>query len=554
MRKVRSSWVTGIGLTVMLLLAGCDNSDNAAEKPKAPEPGPIPIHLEAGTPAKYDPPIEFTTVAFSIPSVQYARGDDFRNNPWTRYIERHLGIKIHTIWTVPESEYVKKSNLMISSGELPDFFAATPAQFKQLAQAGLLEDLTPVYDNHAPEIVKKVIRDAGPEVIRSAEIDDRLMAIPFTGTAKESPPILWIRKDWMEKLELSAPKTMDDVWAISEAFTFKDPDGNGKHDTFGLALDRDLGLAIGLLTGYHAYWDIWFEGKDGKLAYSTIQPEMKRGLLQLKELFQAGQIDPEFTVKPAFKVFEGIGSGKIGMMAGARGSANYPLASLTPDREWQAYAIPSADGDPVLYPLQLNIYKYYWVVKKGTKHPEALLHMLELWLNAYYFNTSEELFYTLINPSREDKSATWSMAPIRIYLPDNNIENYRQVAAVLNGTLQAGQLAPERRNVYERTIRYLNGDQKLWGEYAQNGPGGSGAIIDDIIRNDRFQPNRYTSTPTPTMTERGEALNKLRDETFLRIIAGTAPIEEFDNYVYDWKRLGGDAITQEVNAWYAAQK
>jgi putative aldouronate transport system substrate-binding protein len=56
------------------------------------------------------------------------------------------------------------------------------------------------------------------------------------------------------------------------------------------------------------------------------------------------------------------------------------------------------------------------------------------------------------------------------------------------------------------------------------------------------------------MTERGEALNKLRDETFLRIIAGTAPIEEFDNYVYDWKRLGGDAITQEVNAWYAAQK
>lgn len=552
MTRVRSSSAISVCLTVMLLLSGCNNNEDAAKKPNVQDMGHKPI--ATGGPAKYDPPIELTTVAFSIPSVKYFNGDDFRNNPWTRYIERHLGIKVKTGWSVPEAEYVKKTNLMISSGDLPDFFAATPAQFKQLAQAGLLEDLTSVYENNASEVVKQVIRDAGPEVIRSAAIDGRLMAIPFTGTAKESPAILWIRKDWMEKLKLPAPTTMDDVWAISEAFTNRDPDGNGKMDTYGLALDRDLGMAIGLLNGYRAYWDIWLADADGKLAFSTIQPEMKRGLAKLKELFQTGQIDPEFTVKPSFKVFESIGSGKIGMMAGSRGSANYPLASLTPDREWQAYAIPSADGDPVKYPLQLNIYKYYWVVKKGTNHPEALFHMLELWLNAYYFNTSEELFYTLVNPSKEDKSAVWSMAPIRIYLSDNNIENYRQAAAVLKGSKKAEQLAPERRNVYDRMMRYLNGDKKLWGEYAQNGPGSSGAIVDDIIRNNRFMPNRYNATPTPTMAEKGESLNKLRDETFLQIIAGAASVDEFDQYVNDWKRLGGDAITREANEWYAAQK
>ncbi|MGG3280993.1 hypothetical protein [Paenibacillus solani] len=40
-------------------------------------------------------------------------------------------------------------------------------------------------------------------------------------------------------------------------------------------------------------------------------------------------------------------------------------------------------------------------------------------------------------------------------------------------------------------------------------------------------------------------------ETFTKIIRGAASVDEFDQFVLNWKNLGGDQITQEVNEWYA---
>ncbi|MDG0791806.1 hypothetical protein OMP38_13755 [Cohnella ginsengisoli] len=42
-------------------------------------------------------------------------------------------------------------------------------------------------------------------------------------------------------------------------------------------------------------------------------------------------------------------------------------------------------------------------------------------------------------------------------------------------------------------------------------------------------------------------LKKLEDETFLKIIMGVAPVDEFDTFVKKWKQQGGDEITAEVN-------
>jgi putative aldouronate transport system substrate-binding protein len=347
---------------------------------------------------------------------------------------------------------------------------------------------------------------------------------------------------------------MDELLRIADAFTNQDPDGNGQKDTFGLAMGKELGGIAGMVNGYHAYWDIWMKDSSGKLVYSSVQPEMKQALAAMQAMFQAGQLDPEFPVKTASKINESISAGKIGMMFGGRGSANSPLATLTPNQEWQAYPIPSVDGKPVSHVLPLNIYKYYWVVKKGTKHPEALFKMLEFWLNTFYYNASEDIFYTFVNPSKEDKSPIWSMAPIRLYLSDNNIENYRQVSAVLKGEKTADQLAPDRRNVYDRIMQYKNGDKKLWGEFAQNGPDSSAAIIDKVIKENRFVVNQFYGMPTKTMADIGANLDKLRDETFMNIIVGNTPISEFDKFVDEWRKLGGDQMTEEVNDWYAQQK
>lgn len=64
--------------------------------------------------------------------------------------------------------------------------------------------------------------------------------------------------------------------------------------------------------------------------------------------------------------------------------------------------------------------------------------------------------------------------------------------------------------------------------------------------------NLFTGAPTETMKVKNEALLKLENETFLKIVYNQAPIDEFDNFVKKWKEMGGDQITTEVNKWYSA--
>ena len=44
----------------------------------------------------------------------------------------------------------------------------------------------------------------------------------------------FIRKDWLDKLGLEQPKTIDDFYNVLKAFKEQDPDGNGANDTYGM--------------------------------------------------------------------------------------------------------------------------------------------------------------------------------------------------------------------------------------------------------------------------------------------------------------------------------
>jgi putative aldouronate transport system substrate-binding protein len=52
------------------------------------------------------------------------------------------------------------------------------------------------------------------------------------------------------------------------------------------------------------------------------------------------------------------------------------------------------------------------------------------------------------------------------------------------------------------------------------------------------------------MLDRSTTLETLEEETFVGIINGELPLDEFDNFVDQWKGLGGDDITAEVNEWW----
>ncbi|MBB6730181.1 extracellular solute-binding protein [Cohnella sp. CBP 2801] len=508
--------------------------------------------------AKYDPPIEISTVRIVNDTVKYPNGSSIDDNVWTQTMLEKLGIKIKNLWVVsgdqPGGQGEQKMNVSIASGDLPDFIPVNSKQLKQLQEAGELMDLTDIYDKYASPFLKEIMNQDGPNALASATFDGKLMAIPNTGSSMDGAPMIWIRSDWLKKLNLPEPKTMQDVLAISEAFTTKDPDGNGKADTYGIAMNKDLytGFAdlTGFMNGYHAYPRQWIKDASGNLVYGSIQPEMKTALAALQDLYKKGQIDKEFGVKDSGKEAELTASGKLGIEFGTMSNPLWPLVDNRkndPNAQWQSYPIVSADDQPVREQVGFAVGQYF-AVKKNAKNPEALLKLMNLFVETGWGKTTTPENYAAHFTS--DGYEKFKFMPFQAWPARKNLDIHLHISdAIKSG--DTSKLNAEEQDNYSKIKAYLDGtstDPLGWAYERVFGTTGSFAVTNQYVTNNTLMMNEFYGAPTPAMVEKDSNLQKRELEVFTKIIMGD-PIDNFDKYVADWKKLGGDDITKEVNDW-----
>lgn len=565
-------------MAAVLVLSACSgNNDNNSKNSGSPSPSAKASDAanesaSAGNDSsadplgKYDPPIEVTTVRNLSDVVEnnvlgVLDGETFEDNRWTRVYEDNLGIKIRNLWVVkgnPESDqYVQKMNVTLASGDLPDFMAVNAVQLKQLAESDMIEDMTELYEKYASPLTKDILSQEGRGPFDAATFDGKLMAIPQVEPSIERSMFVWIRTDWLEKLSLQPPKTMADVLAISKAFTEQDPDGNNKKDTFGLGVNKGLwGGSTGLegfMAGFKAYPNIWVEDGSGKLVYGSIQPEVKNALKALQDMFKAGQIDKEFGIKDGGKVAEDITAGKIGMEYGEQWNSIWPLQlnkNNEPNAQWRAFPIVSETEELAKVPQKFSTTKFF-IVRKGAKNPEAVIKLFNMHLEKNWGETAEFDHYY----APKEAESVWQLSPVQPAPPKKNVTAYREIDAARKAN-DFSVLKGEAKTIQEKIDLYNSGSEEgfaVWGWERIYGPEGSMGITDQYDKNNQFLIDKFVAAPTPTMVERKSTLAKLQDETFIKIILGES-IDNFDKFVEDWKRLGGDQMTQEVNDWYASTK
>ncbi|HZG56802.1 extracellular solute-binding protein [Paenibacillus sp.] len=521
-------------------------SPSAAAPPSAADP-----HF-----GKYDPPIEITTARI-VGDLKFVEGEDIDNNQWTRTLSERLGIRVNNWWVVKNEQGAEKTNVMIASGELPDFLQLNASQLNQLAMAGRLTDITDIYEKHATPLVKGFMNEA-TNALASATFDGKLMAFPSPGSTLDAAPVLWIRKDWLDRLGLPEPRSMADVRAISEAFTARDPDGNGRDDTYGLALTMnlygDFGSVQGFMNGYGAYPQTWVKKSDGTVAYGSVQPETKTALAALQTMYKNGQIDREFGVKDEAKAGELAAAGKLGMTYGAM---SISLAMLKDSRandpfaDWQAYPVVSEGGGPARPQIPSLAVGSYYAVRSDAPHPEALIKMLNLFGELQFGpDTPPEVWQA---HSKANGVEVWPYFPFLVGQPNKNLSIHEHVVEALEMRDPSG-LNAEETDAYNNSLAMEEGrgDVNAWGYDKVFGRNGSYAVIRYYVENDLLKPGEFYGVNTPTMAERGETLKKLEIEAFTKIILG-APLDTFDKFVADWETLGGDRMTQEVNAWYKSR-
>ena len=536
--------ILALGMMISLGACGAGNKDAAAqnstqtsvaaESTAAAEPTAVDQY------GKYEPGITLTSVKATLAGWTYPEGEDISNNIFTKEFEKELGIKVNYDWIVDAAQYYNKLNLSITSGDIPDFFLTnTSKTFIDLAKAGKLADLTEIFDEYASPEMKESFASV-PEQIDSAIIDGRLMAVPCTAGLITTPQVAWIRDDWMQKSGLSAPKTMDELITMAKTFQSMNPNSYGLAVIKDLDVGIDIASIIGFANGYHAYPSIWIKDASGQIAFGSIQPEMKTVLLALQKLYKEGVLSKEFGIKDANKVNEDMVSGKVGIEFGANWNCYFPFPDAVkkdPNAIWKPYPIPSADEKPVMGQSQWPVYRYF-VVSKDCKYPEAVIKMANHFMR----------FYPTLDPAKTNNLDAQN-APVFYGDPRSDEDNYLKIAPAIDKK-DPSQLSPSQKITYDVAMKWVDSkDPNSYGTYYQLSSEGSFAILKKFVDEDRIVLTALHGPEPDIYGEKKGTLQKLELDAFTKIIMGES-IEKFDEFVANWKKLGGDESTKEINDLY----
>lgn len=510
--------------------------------------------------AKYAQPVEISIGRGINPNYKFEDGDTPDDNPYTRYLKENYNIVAKDAWSasVLNGDYMQKTSLAITSNDLPDAMIVNEAQLREMVKNDQLADLTEVYEKYASPLLKGMYA-SGERILKDVTYDGKLYALPQV--ALPAAPLTWIRKDWLDKLGLQPPKTLQDIETIAKAFIDNKMGGD---DTIGLIATQQGGTlyptfmnAADSLTNFspvfsanNAYPGFWLADGDGKAVYGSIQPETKQTLTLLRDWYAKGLIDKELSLRKSS--IETINSGKAGMFFGPWWSAYSLLdaVNVDPNANWQSYAAPlDASGK---YNAPAIVATQFIVVKKGYKHPEAVIKLHSINATTVYLDSS----------LMEDKTVTSDAVPLFVVVGtedtlDYSVDVFRKILAGEMTIEEVDQtLYPFTYGVAQSVTKvkkepYDNYDIQYWDREAD--PVNYMHVYADLVGGATFvdaEVNFVRSvvySQTETMESRWANLKKMEDEVLLKIILGLVPLEEFDAFVAKWKSQGGDQITAEVS-------
>lgn len=210
------------------------------------------------------------------------------DNKSVHFIEEKTDTKWN-VTAVPPEDYDGKLDLYLASGERPDIFQDGEDIVKYI-DAGILLPLNDYIDK-MPNLSKYM---ADCYELKKDSRDGKIYSLP--GKADTVDFTLLYRKDWLDKLGLQIPTTLEEYYNVAVAISTKDPDGNGKKDTyaFGSRGFSDFRYFDQVFSAYGVLPYYNMLSADGHIVSGTIQPGAKEALKFLNKLYKAGAIDPEF--------------------------------------------------------------------------------------------------------------------------------------------------------------------------------------------------------------------------------------------------------------------
>jgi putative aldouronate transport system substrate-binding protein len=413
-----------------------------------------------------------------------------------------------------------KLNMIMASSEEYDMIrlptSASYAYFSNYVKNGAVASLDESIEKYGPEL-KKRFKDTEWNDMKLGT--DNIFALPST-----SMPRLWhglaIRTDWLEKLNLPYPKTIDDFYNVLKEFKEKDPGGLGKDKVIPFSTELLNVSFRNPLIGSFGFTYEWIE-KDGKIINMVEFPGFKEYVLFMKKLFDEDLMDKDVFVNKDNTVMEKVNKGLVGI---ARYAWNHLyqtrdlFAKEKPD--WKMDFIPNLVGKNGEQGMQTESgIVPMTFVPKISKNADHVINYAEQFIkNDEFLNIGEE--------GKHWKKEGENRSPI---LPTFDEEKGDMF---FYGIMQYGETAYPMWLVRVFKVPSMG---KAYTELMQ--------MAKPYIK----IPAVPSTLNMPTVNEKSSSLNKYVSDEVLKFIVGENEMSKWDEFVNKWKADGGDAMTAEVN-------
>ncbi len=545
----------------LLILCGCGDSGatpSTRENAETKEEYEAALYTARTIPyGKYPEQLTYTLGKLSgANNSNLPDGETYENNAYTRLLNERLNVQNQDVFEAMDEQYTDSVTMVIAQNDLPDVMIVEDLdELQYLVDNDMIADLTDSYNNCMSDTIKNIYGSYGRDILDVVTFGGKIMAIPETNIS-DGPNLIWLRKDWMDALGLSAPRTLSDVEEIIRQFKEKDPGHNGAGNTVGLVCDTSLCGGCGysseytldiIFAAYGAFPKQWIYDEDGNVVYGSVQPEAKEALAHIHELYKEGILDQDFLMRTSSNLIELIVDGQCGSFFGPWWAPNNPLMQAVEqnkDAEWQPYLIATEESGLTSYHTQNPSGKYI-VVRKGYEYPEIACKIVSVLFDYLRYNDRDN--QEIVDYYKENVDPT--ARPFAINVDYNNALQicYGELNHVFAGDKSADDLNVLEYSYYEACESYLkdaeNASAEDWAAYTSR-------ITACKILNDG-RTNKVESLyfgETETMVTDWWSLENLESDTYLKIVTGESSLDEFDRFVENWYQNGGETITKEVRA------
>lgn len=296
-------------------------------------------------------------------------------------IEDATGVDI-TFQRLSEEEY----NYMMASGKYPDVLISYlyNGEVLDLYNEGIAMEVTDLVEEHS--VYLKQIYEQNADIYEEVQTNDgKLIYFPSLNPMQSAEDFyrvaysgLIIRQDWLDKLGLDVPETIDDWYEVLTAFKTKDPNGNGIADEIPFDDSRlyVFSSAYGVLSGVYI-------NTDGEVVYNYMEDGYKEYLMTMKKWYEEGLIGKSAVTGSAKWSEANIINNIAGSFYGLDNAWRYYLPSLqSVDENAQLTAVgitKAVDGKSYASAMNLktHVRNRVTIMTKNCKNPEAVMKVID---------------------------------------------------------------------------------------------------------------------------------------------------------------------------------